>query len=191
MPRFRLAAVTAIIILTAVPGPAAAAKRPSGPTSPVALATSIAARYWGAVPCGGRIKVLVQQSVPALVEHDADAWVTFGSSLGANNLAAPATTYTNCTVDLGRFRWPTTASMIQDWDMLCMTMTHEFGHLLGHAHDTTPGSVMNPVFANYTSEPQLCRTDRPDGVRRQRQRPRPGSRAAIDSFSIRLLVRPS
>jgi hypothetical protein len=30
--------------------------------------------------------------------------VTFSSSLGANNLAAPASTYTNCAVSLGRGR---------------------------------------------------------------------------------------
>jgi hypothetical protein len=134
--------------------------------SPVALATAIAARYWGAVPCQGRIKVLVQQPVPAVLERDSDAWVTFGSSLGANNLAAHPSTYTNCTIVLGRARWPTTASMRQDWDMLCMTVTHEFGHLLGHPHDTTPGSVMNPVFRDYRSEPQLCQTDRPSGSAR-------------------------
>jgi hypothetical protein len=166
MPSFRFAVVAVIAVLTAVPGTAAAAKRASRPTSPVALATSIAGRYWGAVPCGGRIKILVQQPVPALVQHDADAWVSFGSSLGPNNLAAPASTYTSCTVALGRFRWPTTASMSQDWDMLCMTVTHEFGHLLGHAHDPTPGSVMNPVFTNYSSEPRLCRTARPSRSRR-------------------------
>jgi hypothetical protein len=165
VPNSRLLAVAAIAVLSAVPTTAAAASRGPQATSPVALATSIAARYWGEVPCGGGVKVLVRQSVPGVV-HDADAWVTFGSSLGANDLAAPAGAYTNCTVHLGRSRWPTTVSMIQDWDMLCMTMTHEFGHLLGHVHDTTPGSVMNPVFTNYSSEPQLCRTDRPSGSRR-------------------------
>jgi hypothetical protein len=159
MPKVRLLAAALIVGLTAVPATGAAVTRA---TSPIALATSIAERYWGAVPCHGQIKILVQQPAPAVIE-DSDAWVMFSSSLGANDLAAPASSYTNCTVALGRFRWPTTASMVQDWDMLCMTMTHEFGHLLGHVHTTTPGSVMNPVFTNYTSEPQLCRTDRPAG----------------------------
>jgi hypothetical protein len=53
--------------------------------------------------------------------------------------------------------------MIQDWDMLCMTVTHEFGHLLGYPHSTALGDPMNPVFTNYSSEPPLCRSDRPIG----------------------------
>jgi hypothetical protein len=158
--------LTAGAMLTAIPA-IAAAKKPDAPAkSPVALAMSIAERYWGAVPCGGQIKIIVDQPIPTVLQHDSDAWVTFDSSLGANNLAAPAASYTNCTVALGNHRWPTTASMRQDWDMLCMTMTHEFGHLLGHPHDTTFGSVMNPVFTNYSSEPQLCKTDRPSTPRR-------------------------
>jgi hypothetical protein len=162
MPKSRLLAA-AIVTLAAVPGTAAAATRA---TSPVALAYSIAGRYWGAVPCHGKVKILVEQPAPTILAvpgQDTDAWVTFGSSLGANNLAAPAGSYTNCAIGLGTYRWPTTASMVQDWDMLCMTMTHEFGHLLGHPHTTIPGNVMNPLFTNYTDEPLLCRTDRPAG----------------------------
>ena len=155
-----LFAAAAIGALAIAPG-AAAAKSAS---SPIARAASIAERYWGAVPCGGKIKILVAQRSPRVLGQDADAWVTFSSSLGANNLAAPASTYTNCTVALGQWRWPTVATMIPDWDMLCMTMTHEFGHLLGHVHVTTPGNVMNPVFTNYNDEPKLCQTDRPAGA---------------------------
>jgi predicted Zn-dependent protease len=40
-------------------------------------------------------------------------------------------------------------------------MVHEMGHLLGHVHDTTPGSVMAPVFTDLSSEPALCRSARP------------------------------
>jgi Matrixin len=160
MPNLRLLAAAAVVTFTIVPATAAAA---APAKTPLALAASIAGRYWGATPCHGQIKFLAQQPVPALMAPDSDAWVTFASSLGANNLAAPAAGYTNCAVHLGRARWPTTGSMRQDWDMLCMTVTHEFGHLLGHVHDTTPGNVMNPVFTNYSSEPQLCRTNRPSG----------------------------
>jgi hypothetical protein len=162
MPNLRLLAA-AIVTFAIVPATAAAA---APAQSPVALATSIAGRYWGATPCHGQIKIIGQQPVPASMAQDSDAWVTFASALGANNLEAPAAGYTNCAVHLGRARWPTTVSKVQDWDMLCMTMTHEFGHLLGHVHSTTPGNVMNAVFTNYSSEPRLCRTNRPSGSRR-------------------------
>jgi Matrixin len=167
MDFLRVLTAAAVFSLIAVPATSAATTSPARSTramSPVALASSIAERYWGAVPCQGHVKILVQQALPAVLVHDSDAWVTFNSSLGPDNLAAPAASYTKCTIALGRVRWPTTGSMKQDWDMLCMTMTHEFGHLLGHAHDTTPGSVMNAVFTNYRSEPRLCQTDRPIGA---------------------------
>ena len=37
-------------------------------------------------------------------------WVTFDTPLGANNLAAAPSTYTNCRVSFGRARWPDTSS---------------------------------------------------------------------------------
>lgn len=163
---FTAAAILVVMVSPATAAGATAARPAARPTSPIALATSIAESYWGVVPCHGHINIIVDQPIPTLLQHDSDAWVTFGSSLGANNPAAPAATYTNCTVALGNHRWPTAASMTQDWDMLCMTMTHEFGHLLGHVHNTAPGNVMNPVFLNYSSEPLLCRTDRPSGAGR-------------------------
>ncbi len=148
---------------------ARSAPLPDKASAVLGLAAGIAQRYWGAIPCDGHVTIVAQRSLTVGADAGTDAWVTFDSPSGANNLTAPADTYANCTIAFGRSRWPTTASMREDWDMLCLTMVHEMGHLLGHVHDTTPGSVMAPVFTDYSSEPSTCRKPGPP-VRKDRKR---------------------
>jgi hypothetical protein len=166
----RILAATALAAALAVPATAAASSghgaarrtavaRAKAPT-PISAAAAVGRRYWGAVPCNGEVTIRAQRSVPAGMDPTTDAWVTFDSSLGANNLAAPATSYTNCTIAFARWRWSTSASMLEDWDIFCTTMTHELGHLLGRQHDSTPGSVMAPVFTDQSSVPAMCVTTR-------------------------------
>ena len=130
-------------------------------TTPLSAAATVARRYWGAVPCNGKIKVLARRPQPAALGPTSDAWVTFDSSLGTNNLAAPPSSYSNCAIAFASRRWPTSASMREDWDLFCTTMTHELGHLLGHSHEPTHGSVMVPVFTDHSSVPPICRANRP------------------------------
>jgi hypothetical protein len=151
----RLLAVAALSVTLLVPATAAAASR-----APVDVAARVAAAYWGTVPCGGKVAVRTRRPLQRGMDRTTDAWVTFGTPLGANNLSAPASSYTDCTVTFARRRWPTTASMREDWGIFCATMTHELGHLLGHVHDDTPGSVMAPVFTDYSSVPAGCRNAR-------------------------------
>jgi hypothetical protein len=142
-------------------------------SNPVILATTVAKRYWGAVPCGGQITVLADMPLPAGLGPSADGWVTFHSSLGQNDLQAPAGTYTQCTISLAHWQWPTRSAMENDWNMFCLTVVHEMGHLLGHPHSSIPSSVMAPVFINEANVPQICRATRPPGeavVSRSRHR---------------------
>jgi hypothetical protein len=173
VPFARLVIVLALVVAVVLPASAGAAPRTAAPVVPSATpssvkivsvlgaASDVARRYWGAVPCGGQVTILAQRPALSGAAADTDAWVTFGSALGDNDLAAPASGYTACVVSLGRARWPTAGSMSADWDMLCLTMIHEMGHLLGHAHDTAPHSVMLAVFTDRSSVPALCRAARP------------------------------
>jgi Matrixin len=129
-------------------------------SKPVTIATAVAKRFWGAVPCGGQIAVLADVPLPVGLEPTTDGWVTFNSSLGQNNLLAPADTYTRCTISLARWQWPTRTSMEDDWNMFCLTVVHEMGHLLGHPHSLIPGSVMAPVFIDEANVPEICRATR-------------------------------
>jgi hypothetical protein len=134
--------------------------------TPLSAAAAIGRRYWNAVPCNGQVTFLAQRPLAPGLPPASDAWVTFDSPLGANNLAAPASSYTNCTISFAQWRWPTSASMREDWDMLCLTMTHELGHLLGRPHDLAPGSVMAPIFTDHSNVPRICRAARNDRGRR-------------------------
>jgi Matrixin len=132
---------------------------------PVALAAAVAKRYWGAAPCGGEVALHAYSPLAAGVNRETDGWVTFDSSLGANELEAPASTYSECAIWLARWHWPTAAAADADWNMFCLTVVHEMGHLLGYKHSSVPGSVMAPVFTDESSVPEICRSVRPTARR--------------------------
>jgi hypothetical protein len=127
-----------------------------GSRNPVTTAAAIAEGYWGAVPCGGQIKIVAESPLPAGLDSSTDGWVTFNSSLGADNLNAPAASYTACTISLARWQWASWRAMESDWGMFCLTVVHEMGHLLGHKHSLVPGSVMAPVFTSEANVPTVC-----------------------------------
>jgi hypothetical protein len=124
--------------------------------NPLSTAFAIAEGYWGAVPCAGQVKIVANRPLAPGLDPSTDGWVTFGSSLGADNVSAPASTYTSCTISLAHWQWASWTQMESDWGMFCLTVIHETGHLLGHKHSLVPGSVMAPVFTSYANVPAIC-----------------------------------
>ncbi len=139
--------------------PEHASRAPLAPVNsrnPVTTAAAIAEGYWGAVPCAGQIKILANTPLAHGLDPSTDGWVTFNSSLGPDNLSAPAATYTGCTISLAHWQWGSWTAMEKDWGMFCLTVVHEMGHLLGHKHSLVAGSVMAPVFTSDASVPSVC-----------------------------------
>jgi hypothetical protein len=124
--------------------------------NPVTTAFAIAEGYWGAVPCAGQVKIVANRPLAPGLDPSTDGWVTFGSSLGADNLGAPASTYNHCPISLAHWQWASWTQMETDWGMFCLTVIHETGHLLGQKHSLVPRSVMAPVFTNYANVPAVC-----------------------------------
>ena len=117
MPRSRQAVLLLTTLLLLLPAAAQASStshrsmRPNGHGAhiertrlrvrdEVRIALGVAETYWGATPCAGAIAVTAASRVPIGMAPDTDAWVTFDSSLGADNLAAPASTYAACKIGL-------------------------------------------------------------------------------------------
>ncbi len=138
--------------------------------NPASTAAAVAERFWAATPCAGQIKIVADSPLPPGLASGTDGWVTFNSSLGADNLDAPASTYANCTISLAHWQWAAPTDMESDWGMFCLTVIHEMGHLLGHKHTLKPGNVMNPVFTNDADVPAACHTTWLPGWRQPGQR---------------------
>ena len=128
-----------------------------GSRNPVTTAAAIAEGYWGSVPCAGQVTIAANRALATGLDSDTDGWVTFGSSLGPDDLEAPASSYTSCTITLAHWRWSSWTDMESDWGMFCLTVVHEMGHLLGHQHSLIPGSVMAPVFTSDANVPAVCK----------------------------------
>ena len=127
----RLISVLAAAVCASAAGPALAA--PTSPVSAQALqaAQTFAQSYWGATPCAGRIAI---------------SWMTLSPGTNATSTwtnpagqYADAPSNTACAIAFN-------AALSWDWPKLCSVVTHEYGHLLGHAHSSVTADVMYPYY---------------------------------------------
>jgi hypothetical protein len=132
----------------------------SGPPADLlANALARATRYWHATPCGGRFRVLPDRSVKEGLVY---GWATFDVAPGSpSSLSAPPVAYTNCVIHLNGSWFGTRRQDTEEWWSFCITIVHEYGHLLGHGHTLPPRpyDVMNAEPLLWGSLP-MC-GDRP------------------------------
>jgi hypothetical protein len=110
----------------------AASAQASIATNPISLAAHKAAIYWGAATdCAS---VTIKSAGPVTTE--ASAW-TLG--LGAE---------AKCTIYLSNQQWPNWYADDLNFEELCKTMVHEYGHLAGHGDDDGDSvTSITPQFA--------------------------------------------
>ena len=126
-----LISALAVTACASAAGPAFAATASPVPARALQAAQAFAQAHWGATPCAGQIAI---------------SWMTFPAGTNAtstwNNPAgqyADASSNTGCAIAFNvAVRW--------DWAKLCSVVTHEYGHLLGHAHSFVPTEVMYPYY---------------------------------------------
>ena len=142
-------ALTLIAACAAVPAAHAAAQGPSTDAARLQQFLPIARAAWPGSPCASREQVHL--GADAALRAQAPALAGPGESL--NGMAEPDT----CEVWL---------SSTMSARTFCTVLVHEFGHLAGRGHTTTPGDVMNgagdsdwPACDRATEPPATDRVD--------------------------------
>jgi hypothetical protein len=115
-----------LIAACGVATPSAVAQTPATDAARLAAYLPIARAAWPGSPCAGRENVHLAGD--AILRTEAPAVAGPGGAL--NGIATPET----CEV------WLASG---MDARTFCTVLVHEFGHLAGRQHTTTPGDVMN------------------------------------------------
>ena len=126
-------------------------------TNPVALSLKLAEQYWHGVPaCGTPTIVTSPQQLPNSV------YETVTNPEPANSVVEMWTEVQRCTITINASLWPSWHADDESFQWFCDAMTHEVGHLFGHADagQTNPALITYPFLdgtsPNFNSVPQ-CR----------------------------------
>ena len=138
-----------ILVLLAL-FPASASAHRSGHDYPMAMAIRHAYELWGRVPCGGHYSIEVG---PLPAAYAGEAWVDECRAVINPEYWKPLET-------------PLGAGIIaSDWPDACVTVMHEYGHLLGYGHTDQVGAqsmtleqqnVMQSGLGNYPGDLHRC-----------------------------------
>jgi predicted Zn-dependent protease len=96
-----------------------------------AAARTVASEYWRAEACGSQVQVrwiAMRTKMNAI-----SSWISAGSQYEHPELNQ------DCRIAFN-------SNQLWTWPKFCAVMVHEYGHLLGHAHQDDPADVMYPFF---------------------------------------------
>lgn len=150
-PRLQRRLLLTVILATTLllPAYASAATRAREPaktsTNPVALSLRLAERYWHGVPaCGTPTIVTSSQQLP-----DSD-YERVTSPEPAGSVVEMWTDVQTCTITINASLWPGWHQEDESFQWFCDAMTHEVGHLFGHADagQTQPASITYPFLSS-------------------------------------------
>lgn len=108
--------------------------------TPLSIALKKAYQLWGVKPCNGHYKV----ELSAVIDGNP---LVAGKAVDSDGgmFATPASTWTGCVMELRAEDWANSATVEENWPVLCTTVLHEWGHLTGHPHSDEPGAPPEPA----------------------------------------------
>jgi hypothetical protein len=130
-----------------LPGSATAAPKPPlrPTTNPVALALTLAERYWHGTPACGTPTILTSTH-----QLSSSAYESTTSPEPKSSVVEMWTETQKCTITINTSLWPGWHQDDEFFQWFCDAMTHEVGHLFGHpdSGQANPASITYPFLSS-------------------------------------------